>query len=542
MEPFPKRRVWAAYALALTVLASYFKAGLKTHLLRRPLSDEDWILLHQRNAERIVKTFNRLRGIYIKIGQSFSIMGHFLPEALISPLETLQDNAPKTPTADIVSAIEASFGKPVTALFASFNPEPLATASLGQVHEATLLSGEKVAVKVRHPYIEALVKKDLTTLRRIFALFDLAFPHYGIKEVYRECAEMIRQELDFYQEGKNSERLAENLKDMPECRFPKIFWDLSSETVLTMEFMSGIKVSQVEALKKAAIDEKKVAEILLQTYCRQIFENGCYHADPHPGNILVEAGPRIIYLDFGATVSISERMRLGLARFVEGLIQKDTRVLSEALKQMGFVARGDKEEACERIVEHFYGKLSGLHIDNLANFKEIQKLETLRDFMAPGPLDFSFKELATTFHIPREWVLLERTLLLIMGSCATLDPHLNPIDIVLPYVEKFVLGKDRHLSDLVLQMLKEAGSSYLTLGVKLEQALKKLDRGELSFKIALSDPISREIRRGVQLLSSIAIAALAFFSGKSNFAGEGLRGWIFFGFSGVALYLFFKKK
>lgn len=501
-------RVFKAYLLAFTTLGSYLSAWALGKSGIRSMDSDAWLSLHQRNAKRIVGTFSQLRGIYIKIGQSLSIMSNFLPEALTQGLESLQDQAPPTPAADIERMIAREFGKRTGDIFATFNPQPLASASLGQVHEATLVTGEKVAVKIQHPYVETLVHKDLKTLKKIFGLFHIAFPYYGIKNVYRECAAMIRQELDFRQEGKNSELVARNLEDMKNCIVPKVYWDYSTSRILTTQFMPGIKINRLNEAPPDTIDSHEVAVILLNSYCRQIFENGLYHADPHPGNLLVQPGPRLVFLDFGATAKISDRMRAGITHFVKGMIHKDTKLLTEALKQMGFVAKGDKDEASERIVEHFYSKITALNIEN---FKDIQSIQTMSTLIDPTQLDFSFKELATTFHIPREWILLERTLLLIMGLCATLDPTLNPIRIVMPYVETFVLGKDQHFQEFLLSMVKEAGSSYLTLGLKLDHALKKLDRGDLSVNVKLGPAIEKELRAGIRLLAATAVLCTSLF-------------------------------
>lgn len=542
MPGLSKTRVFRAYRLAVTVLGTYLAAWIKKHLLGH---EGDWIQLHRANAARIVATFTQLRGIYLKIGQSLSMMANFLPEELIAPLETLQDQAPPTPLADIEAAIEREFGQSAQTLFAHFDPAPLASASLGQVHKATLTNGDTVAVKIQHPYIATLVRKDLKTLKKIFMLFHLAFPRYGIKTVYREFAEMIEQELDFHLEGEHCEALAANLQDMP-CVFPKVYWDYTTRKILTTAFVAGIKISRLDSIDRAGINRRALATTLLHAYCRQIFVNGLYHADPHAGNLLVQEGPKIVFLDFGATARISTDMRLGITRFVEGLIRKDTKMLGEALKQMGFVAKGDKEEASERIVEYFYRRMSELNIENV--FKDMTNFDTLSKLISPRQLDFSFRELATTFHIPREWVLLERTLLLLAGTCAQLDPDLNPTDIVLPYVEAFVLGKDRHFSDFIVELLRDAGTSYLRMGVQVSQTLRKLERGEIAVKVTLNPSLEREFRRGFRLMASTAVFLASGFLLYKSKIDPALASWqpFFYWASGgtgvMTLFLFMKKK
>lgn len=551
MLVFSKTRFLSAYALAFTVLSSYLSAWLRGHVLFRPLGAAEWLSLHERNAARIVSTFHRLRGIYIKIGQLLSMMGNFLPEELTARLESLQDNAPPTPIEAIYTAIEREFKKSPDELFSKFSAEPLATASLGQVHEAILKSGERVAVKVQHPYIEELVHRDLRTLKKIFFLFHLAFPRYGIYTVYRECAEMIRQELNFRLEGEHCEALAANLKDMPQCLFPKIYWDYCSPKILTAEFMQGIKISRLSTLSQSGIDRRLIATTLLHAYCRQIFVNGLYHADPHPGNLLVQvasqdaAESKIVFLDFGATAKISKRMQAGITRFVEGLIRKDSKILNDAMKQMGFVAKGDTEETSERIVDYFYRRMTELNVENV--LRDVTKLKTLSDLISPREIDFSFRELATTFHIPREWVILERTLLILGNICSQLDPDLNPAEIVLPYVETFVLGKGRKFHDFIVTLLKEAGTSYLQMGVQVTQTLKRLERGEIAIKIK-GTPVSDTIYRSARLLASTMLfAASAFFyhatlSEATPGAQQGFLKGFTVVFALITLYLLVKKR
>ncbi len=514
-----RMRFLSAYALAFRVMGSYFAFYFFGKLGLRSDGDADWAALHGRNARRMVATLSALKGIYIKVGQSLSIMSNFLPEAMTREFESLQDQAPPTPFPAIAAELARVFKKPVASIFARFDETPIASASLGQVHRATLASGEDVAVKVQHPDVRPLVKRDLRTLRRIFRLFHWAFPRYGLDAVYEECAKMVQQELDFRAEGKASESIAENLRDLPWVRIPRVYWDYTSETVLTAAFVKGVKITALQALDEAGIDRRLAAERLLTAYCRQLFENGFYHADPHPGNILVEPGPDLVFLDFGAVVRISPQMRQGIIRFAEGLIRKDTALLTKALRDMGFVARRESDTAVERIVEHFYQKVSEIEFEN---FKDLQKLDTLAKVLNPSQINFSLRELATAFHIPREWILLERTLLLIFGICGQLDPTLNPMQIALPYVETFVLGKDRHFYDVAVQTIKDAGTSYLTLGVELRRLLRKMERGEFSAPVVLAPGSLRPLVRAVNSLSAIlAFAFSGFFLYEGLVALEG---------------------
>ena len=215
----------------------------------------------------------------------------------------------------------------------------------------------------------------------------------------------------------------------------------------------------------------------------------------------------MILVDFGAIARISDRMQVGITNFAEGLIKRDTRVIANALRQMGFVAKEDEGEAFDKLVDYFYTKLSTMKIEN---FKEldVSQLHNLEDLIELKKLNISFRDLMSSFHVPRDWVLLERTLLLALGLTTHLDPKLNPIETVLPYVEKFVL-KDKSLTDAIMQMTKEAGISYLRLPYEIHQALQELRRGQ----IEVGNKDIRQQTRRMYILGHQFIYALLALSG-----------------------------
>lgn len=487
-----------AYSSAALIFSSY--AGL--WFLKKLFGAERMASYSQkvqiRNAQRILKSILKLKGLYIKVGQMISIMTTFLPAPLTQSLEGLQDSVPARPYEDIERRILEEFSKSPHELFKDFDRKPLASASLGQVHVAHLQDGTKVAVKVQYPEIEEMVRVDLKILKRIFGFLHLLFPHYGLKQTYSEVATIVRQELSFIQEGKNLETIRDNFKEEPDFLFSKIYWDYSTERVLTLEFMEGVKISKLERLKDSQINPTEVAQKIIHAYCKQIFIDGVYHADPHPGNFLVQAGPKIIMMDFGATARISEAMRHGTAKFIEGIIRRDNHIISQSMKDMGFIAKVENEEVFDRIVEFFYDRLKDLKLEDVKNLNlsELGKIEDLVEFKK---LDVSFKDLLETFNVPKDWALLERALLLLYGMTSHLDPHLNPLSIIIPYAESFVLGGDKKLGDVVLEAVKEVALSYLRLPSELHRTLKKLNQGELEVVVKSShgrDPsLSRSLHR-----------------------------------------------
>lgn len=484
-------RFLRAYSVTFEVLLNYFLL----FLIGKIISKERFVPImnraHQRTSQTIINNILKLKGLYIKIGQTLSIMTNFLPKEFMEGFEKLQDAVPPHPYEDVEARFLADFGWTPKEMFASFNETPVASASLGQVHVAYLKDGTKLAVKLQYPDIDEIVRKDLKTIGKIFRLIDFLLPHYGFINVYHECSRMILEELDFHSEGKNLERIGENFKDNLQFHFPKVYWNLCSRKILTVEFVDGIKVSHVHELKKEGINPHDVAISLIHAYCKMIFVDGVYHADPHPGNIIVvpdsQAGYKIALVDFGATALIRPELKAGMILFIEGLIKKETRTLSTAMKQMGFIAREESEEAFDKIVDYFYGKIKAIKIEDFRDIK-IANFQHLDDLLELKKMDVRFSDLTKTFHVPKDWILLERALILTMGLVTHLDAQLNPVDIVIPYVEQFILGKEKKLTDMILLGSKELILSYINLPTEIHKALRKLQEG----KITLVDKSRKE--------------------------------------------------
>ena len=499
--------------MTLKVLISYLWLLLLIKFFGSERTRERQEACHRRNAQRIEKTISELKGLFIKVGQTLSIMTNFLPDPLTQGLEGLQDKVPPHAYDEIQARFVQEFGKLPEDIFKDFESEPIASASLGQVHRARLQDGTLAAVKVQYPEIDKIVAIDLKVLKRIFWLLHLFFPGYGMKEVYLEIADMVQKELDYQYEGKNLETLKENFKDEKDFLFPDVFWDHSTSKVLTLRFMEGIKITEVKTLQQKNVDLTDLAEVLIRGYCKQIFVDGVYHADPHPGNLLVSVQAdgryQIILVDFGATARISEQMRDGISLFAEGLIKKDTRMIANSLRRMGFVAREGEEEAFDMLVEYFYSKLSGLKLENFKNL-DLSQFHNIEDLIELKKLNISFRDLMNSFHVPRDWVLLERTLLLALGITSHLDPKLNPIEIILPYAEKFVL-KDKSLADVVVNISKEVILSYVMLPNEIQKTLKALNKGELEIQ-------NRDTRMQTERLAALGRQGIFAFLGVSALA------------------------
>ena len=246
------------------------------------------------------------------------------------------------------------------ALFARFHKEPVASASVGQVHVAYLHDGRKVAVKVQYPDIEDIVKVDLRVLRFIFRVMGRLLPDWGFDMVYREVKEMVLSELDFRKEAAALKKIGGHFEDRSDIAVPEAIEAFCSERVLTSTWMEGRKVGDREGLLSDGICPKGAARLCLEAYCEQIFVFGHYHADPHPGNLLLRRGedgnPVLIFLDFGAVAWVSDGMKAGMMSLLQGVLTQDSNRLVTALREMGFIGQDANPEVFDRIVEHFHAK------------------------------------------------------------------------------------------------------------------------------------------------------------------------------------------
>lgn len=462
--------------------------------LRARFHSDEWIehnlrTTHLANARRIERTICDLQGLFIKVGQLISIMTNFLPEEFRRELEGLQDSVPPRPYQDIEERIREELGKSPDELFATFERRPIASASIGQVHLARLPDGAKVAVKVQYPDIEETVRRDLSTLRRIFHIVEWFIPYQGLDELYREIRAIVMEELDYRGEAENAARIAANFEGRTDVGFPRVVAELSTSRVLVTHFERGVKITDKAATKQLGLDRSQLARKVVEIYCQQIFTDGIYHADPHPGNLLVRTEgegqpPTIVFLDFGAVAEIPANVRAGIAELIQGALTRDTRRIVGAMKQMGFVARGANEQMFEQVIEYFHDRFQeNVQLDSL-NLKDIkfdpQKgLESVADLRK---MDISLRELSQNFHVPKEIIVLERTLLLLMGLCTELDPTLNPMTVIRPYLERFVLGDEGDWSELLVETSKDLAMSVAALPAEVRRFMRAAHAGDLQIK------------------------------------------------------------
>ncbi len=486
-----------AYWTTFVVIGSYFWLRFKGRFTSEDRIEAQRAALDRRNSRRIERTILALQGLFIKVGQLFSIMTNFLPEEFMAGLKNLQDAVPARPYAQIEQRIVEEFHQTPHELFAAFDETPIASASLGQVHEATTRDGLRVAVKVQHVGVERMAKSDLRTIKRIVGMIKYFLKIRGLDNFYQEIRAMIVEELDFTHEAAHIEKIAGNFKENDMVVFPRVVKELSTPHVLTMEFVDGIKITNRERIVAAGLDPERITENLITAYCQMIFVDGIYHADPHPGNILVQESGKLVFLDFGAVGHLSDRMRHGVNAFLEAIIKGNETQLIASLETMGFLRTGASEsesEAATKVIEYFHRRfqeeiklenfsLSSIKIDPQKGFESLADIRKM---------DIGIRKLSSAFHVPKEWVLMERALLLLAGICTHLAPKTNPADIIRPYLEAFVIGKNKDWSDMLLDLLQEKVLSFISLPGIIEKTLNRSLQGKISFQVSgLSSGVER---------------------------------------------------
>jgi predicted unusual protein kinase regulating ubiquinone biosynthesis (AarF/ABC1/UbiB family) len=481
-------RVLRAYGAALRIGASYLAFAAWTRLRGARWAGGARPALHQRNGRRARRAILRLRGLFIKAGQLASILTTFLPEPFRVELDGLQDQVPAGPFDAVRRRIESELGAPLGGLFATFDEAPLASASLAQVHRATLHDGRAVAVKVQHADIEAIARLDLRAIETILRVVGRAFGIRGLREQFQQIEAIIEEELDFRQEARNRELVAESLGRVRGLAVPEVIPERSAQRVLTTTFAPGIKAGDLAALDAAGIGRTALAERLVAAYGRMIFADGVYHADPHPGNLLVQPDGTLVVLDFGAVARLTPEMRRGLAEFIVAVTARDAARVTASLATMGFVPSGGApSEAVATLVERIHARVLR-DIDPMAfRLGDLAAASTMAAQMDAlgemADLGVSLRDLAGAYQVPRDWILLERTALLLIGLLTALAPDLNPLRLLWPWVQPLVAESAPSLGASVADSVRTAVQSWLGLPASAARVLEAVEAGEVSVRV-----------------------------------------------------------
>jgi predicted unusual protein kinase regulating ubiquinone biosynthesis (AarF/ABC1/UbiB family) len=390
-----------------------------------------------KNARRLLRAMLRLRGVFIKLGQVLSIMGGFLPRVYAKELEQLQDQVPPHPFSDLESALHDSFGKGPDQLFASIEHEPIAAASLGQVHVAHLHDGRKVAVKFLYPNIRGVIAVDMRVLRLAIRVYQWFVPVAKIERVHEQLVDMLRRETDYLHEAACMRKMAENFAGEKGLRFPEPIAELTTRDVLTMTFMPGFKITKKTVLTAAGVPASEVATRLVQAFYKMLFVDRFFHADPHPGNFLVEAHGDgsfdLVVLDFGAVCVAKDSLIDGMIEIVQGYFTQDDAAVLKGFRRMGFIAPGGNEALLERTVKTYFEKLLKIE-DRTPQALMKKKPDQLEKLVDPEVQRGELQELMRSFEYPEDWFYVERACVLMFWLAAQIDPTLDTMAVGFPYV------------------------------------------------------------------------------------------------------------
>ncbi|MBI4498067.1 MAG: AarF/ABC1/UbiB kinase family protein [Chloroflexi bacterium] len=442
-------------------------------LLGHPRREEPYT-----RPEHVRMALEDLGATFIKLGQILSTRADLLPPDYQAELAKLQDAAPPVPSEAIQEVLVEELGRPLAAVFSSFDPAPLAAASIGQAHAATLPDGTEVVVKVRRPGVVEQIEEDLEILQNLAAVASRRWEQageYDLVGLAQEFAQTLRAELDYIQEGRSAERFAANFAGDPNVHVPRIVWEATTSRVLTLERVRGIKISEVAALDAAGIDRKALAERSARILLKMVFEDGFFHADPHPGNFFIEPGGRIGLIDFGMVGTVDERTQEQLVGLLLAITSQDADRLVDAFLDLG-IARGRVDRSLlrqdlEHLVSRYYGRPLG----------EI----------AIGPLLSESQAVARHhhLHLPANLALLIKTIVMSEGLGARLDPSFNLAMVLAPYAQRLLL---RQYSPLLwARRMGHASLEAARLGVELPQQARRLmrdlERGGLEVGVRLTE-------------------------------------------------------
>ena len=440
-----------ARALALTSLDKTIRL-LRLITFRGREGSENKAARLEQQAAWLRKSLIDLGPTFIKIGQTLGTRADLLPLGYVKELAKLQDEVPAFPTAEAFARIEAELGKSLAECYAEIDNEPVASASLGQVYRARLFSGEEVAVKVQRPELERIISFDVAILYRLIKLMNRVFPkaneNADWEGMLREFHATVFEEMDYVKEGRNADRFRYNFRTWRAVRVPKIYWSHTRTKVLTLEFIRGTKVVDIEALRARRISPVKVNRLLVRTYLKQLLEDGFFHADPHPGNLLVMDSGHLAVFDFGMVGRIDAKLQSQMIDAFFHVVEKNVRGLGQDIINLNFLKPGVDPETVRPVVERLFKVYLNLKLGEV-NFKELTY--DLAEVVYEYP-----------FRLPANFTYIMRALMTLEGIGIVTDPDFSFFETARPYAKEFMLRREgRKFGKLVFDTLagRENGKS-----------------------------------------------------------------------------------
>jgi predicted unusual protein kinase regulating ubiquinone biosynthesis (AarF/ABC1/UbiB family) len=441
---FPQMLSDSRFWQLISVLFHFWLACIADVL--RPPANATPLQIRRLRAVRVRQLLVDMGPTFIKIGQFMSVRRDILPLEIAEELALLYDRVPPFELALVRQTIEADLGKSPELLFAEFDSEPLASASIGQVHRVKLIDGRPAVIKVQRPDLHQMFLRDLGYLRLWAKL--LRFTGKKRSESWLELSDefgrTLFSEIDYLQEGRNADRLRRMLRSQPRIKIPRVYWKHTGRRVLTMEYMPGIKIDQVSLLESAGIDLRDLASLLIEGYMEQILYHGYFHADPHPGNLAVDPDGSLIIYDFGMMGEISSVQRLALARCVTAVTKGNPAGLTEALIDIGVVKADARLAPVTRTVEPFIDYYRGRDIMSL----DFQHLEN----------DIDKLILDQALRLPPSLAYLLRAGSSLEGLARTLKPNFSFVAAARPVLKRWMMDQSSFLGGLLMQEIGQRGA------------------------------------------------------------------------------------
>ncbi len=466
-------------------------------LIQKPPSDSETT-----PAQHVRLAMEELGPTFIKIGQLLSTRSDLLPSNYVVELSRLQDDVPPAPWPAIKDVLLQELTTPIEDIFQSIEEIPLAAASLGQVHAATLVNGQEVVVKIQRPDIEPTINLDLDIMLDLTQLAQERTPlgnRYELTELAEEFAYSLRSELDYRREGRNADRFRTNFANEPHLCVPLVYWEYTSSRVMVQERIEGIKVDDVQALDAAGYDRSQLALYSARLILKAILEDGFFHADPHPGNIVILPNEVICLLDFGTVGRLATKDRISLVRLYITAIQLDTEGVVEQLLRMGIANYNMDLVGLQRDLHRLLVRYYGVSLKEVSANEVIEAIE---------PIIYRHR-----LRIPGDLWLLIKTSVIIESVGQQLDPDFDIFDFSKPYIGEFMrrLWSPTEWGPTALRSVITLGDLLMDLPRQTTRILGQVERGDLGFQIRIAD-LEQSTKRlddiANRVILSILLAAL----------------------------------
>ena len=452
--------------------------------------------------ERTRLAMEEMGTTFVKVGQILSTRTDLLPAEFTYELSKLQNSLQPFAIDVVHQAIQDELGKPVRSIFANFDPKPIGVASIGQAHAAALLDGSEVVVKVRKPGIIEQVAEDIEILRQLAAYAAehwQSLRQYDIVGIVEEIAETLIAEMDYQRESRNAEYFANFFNGDTLVHIPKIFHEYTTSRVITLQRMRGIRISDLESLKKAGIDRHDLAKRSVNIWLKMFFEGTYFHADPHPGNLFVEPDGSISLIDFGMVGVMDDEVREHLGKAIKAILDKDVDLLIDALVDLGAIGQDASRKLLRSRLKHVLAQhptLDKTDIVHSSNFDDL--ISIVRD---------------NQVQLPSNTFLLLKTITMVQGIGKSLDPDMDVMQLLEPHIKRTLARKYSPLS--LAGQVPEAATEFAILGLglpqRLDRLLKSAEKGDFQVRAetaGLERKLDQVYHLGNRLVIAILISSL----------------------------------